>query len=179
MEVESEGPWSARPSVRPYVAAALLAGGLGYGLSLYVGPAFSAVINATPESAIWTQGFINKVYYTLQVLVYLPLLVVGFKILKVLSTRYELSDGRFLYTHGLVFRKHDQIALQRVRDYRVLRPILQRMFGTGTVSVISRDETYPELVIGPFANPLGVEEIIRHEVLAQQKATGFREFEST
>jgi hypothetical protein len=172
-------PWSGRPSARPYILGAIITVGLGYLMSMYVGPLFQILINATTGTIPWTTPMIENIYYTVQTAVYLPTLIVAIKALKVICVRYEISNGRFIYDHGLIFRKHDQIALQRVRDFRVLRPITQRIVGTGKVILISRDETFPELGLGPFADPQKVEAIIREAVLAQQSSTGFREFEST
>lgn len=171
--------WSGRPSMRPYILGAAIMAGVAYLISFYVGPAFQVVINATQDVIPWTASIIEKVYYAAQTVIWFPLVAVLFKMLRVFFTSYRIEDGRLIYDHGLIFRKQDQIALQRVRDFRVLKPVSQRIAGTGTVMLVSRDETYPELPMGPFSSPVEVSEIIRGAVLAQQKATNYREFEST
>jgi hypothetical protein len=176
---EVVAPWTGRPSGRPYILGAIVTVGLGYMVSMYVGPMFQNLIDLTGDIFPWSENLIIKIYYTVQIAVYMPTLLVAIAALKIFFVRYEISNGRLIYDHGLIFRKHDQIALQRVRDFRVLSPISQRIVGTGTVILISRDETFPTIELGPFTDPLGVEEIIRAAVIAQQNSTGFREFEST
>lgn len=180
-ESSGAGPitWSARPSFRQFAVGGLLMGGLGYFFSSKAGPVFQVVINATADSVMWTDELILNIYHGLQVASYIPLAVVGMMFLRALSVKYEISEGRFLMHRGILVRRHDQIALQRVRDFRVFRPLGLTLLGIGRVHLVSRDETYPELTIGPFSDPLDVERIIHAAVLEQQQKVGFREFEST
>jgi uncharacterized membrane protein YdbT with pleckstrin-like domain len=170
--------WAARPSSRPYAVTTALMLVLGWYLLSFVSPALQAAINAT-AALPWSDAVILVIYRALQATVFVPALMVCCKWIRVIVTRYEVRDGRLLYHHGLIFRRHDQIALQRVRDFRVFWPLGLRLIGLGNVHIVSRDETYPELTIGSFSNPLEVEKLIHGAVLEQQESVGFREFEST
>jgi uncharacterized membrane protein YdbT with pleckstrin-like domain len=171
--------WSARPSVRPHIligAIALLAGAYSF---LNVGSGLQSFINGTSGVIFWSDGLILGVYRSLQVLCFIPLLLVVWFAIRQLTSNFEIEDGRLLYHHGLLVRKHDQIALQRVRDFRVYRPFVHMILGVGKVHIVSRDETFPELTIGPFKAPRNVENIIRRAVLDQQEKSGYREVETT
>ena len=62
-------------------------------------------------------------------------------------TRYALSEDRLFLKRGVINVKQDEIVLYRVRDLRVSVSLWQRLFGVGTVTVISTDKSIPELVI--------------------------------
>ena len=171
--------WSARPSIRTHVLSGVLAVGVGAYLFAQVSPAFQSVINATADSFFWSDDLILRVYRTLQVLVFSPLLIVVFLALKTLSTKYEISEGRFLDHHGILIRKHDQVLLHRVRDFSVSRPLTNILVGVGKIEMISRDETHPRLVMGPFKSVLDVEKLLHEAVKAEKEKSGYREFEST
>jgi len=171
--------WTSRPSFRPLMVGAVLAGGLGVGLCSLVSPIFQGVINATSDLVYWSDGAILGIYRFSQAAVFIPLAIVGLKAIQNASIRYELDAGRLLYHHGILFRRHDQIALQRVRDFRVYRSLLDMTMGLGKVHIISRDETHPELTIGPLKDPMGVEKLLREAVIGEQEKLGYREFEAT
>ena len=59
-------------------------------------------------------------------------------------TRYCLSDDRLFVSVGLLNIKDDEILLYRVRDIDTVRTLWQRLFGVGTVTVVSSDKTMPK-----------------------------------
>ena len=72
-------------------------------------------------------------------------------------TRYQLSEG-FLNI------RDDDILLYRVRDIDTRRNLWQRLFGVGTVTVLSSDKTMPTLVLKNVKDPLFVKELIHKQV---------------
>ena len=62
-------------------------------------------------------------------------------------TRYMLSDDRLFISEGFLNIKDDEILLYRVRDIDTTRSLWQRLFGVGTVTVMSSDKTMPQLVL--------------------------------
>ncbi len=170
--------WTGRPSFRPLLGAAVATGALGFFLMGQVSPIFQSVIDATHERVYWSDGAIATIYHGIRIACFIPLILVLWRMLLNLTVRYEVRDGRFLFHHGLLFRKHDQILLQRVRDFRVYRPLAHMVMGVGKIHMVSRDETFPELTIGPFARPLEVEKLLHDAVTEQQGATGYRELET-
>ncbi len=79
-------------------------------------------------------------------------------------TRYSLSEDRLFTSVGFLNIKDDEILLYRVRDIDTSRSIWQRIFGVGTVSVMSSDKTMPTLVLKNIKDPVFVKELIHKQV---------------
>lgn len=79
-------------------------------------------------------------------------------------TRYSLSEDRLFLSQGFLTIKDDEILLYRVRDIDTSRSLWQRLFGVGTVVVISSDKTMPNLVLKNIKDPLFVKELIHRQV---------------
>ena len=52
-------------------------------------------------------------------------------------TRYALSDDRLFLSVGFLSIKDEEVLLYRIRDINTSRTLWQRMFGVGTVTVVS------------------------------------------
>ena len=76
-------------------------------------------------------------------------------------TRYALSEDRLFLRRGLLNVRHDEIVLYRVRDLRVSVSLWQRIFGVGSVTVVSTDKSIPELTLKNIRQPNEVKELIR------------------
>lgn len=79
-------------------------------------------------------------------------------------TRYSLSEDRLFTSVGFLNIKDDEILLYRVRDIDTSRSLWQRIFGVGTVSVMSSDKTMPTLVLKNIKDPIFVKELIHKQV---------------
>lgn len=79
-------------------------------------------------------------------------------------TRYQLSEDRLFLSQGFLNIKDDEVLLYRVRDIDTRRNLWQRLFGVGTVTVLSSDRTTPTLVLKNVKNPLFVKELIHKQV---------------
>ncbi len=79
-------------------------------------------------------------------------------------TRYALSEDRLFVSQGFLNIKDDEVLLYRVRDIDTRRSLWQRLFGVGTVTVISSDKTMPTLVLESIKDPLFVKELIHKQV---------------
>ena len=79
-------------------------------------------------------------------------------------TRYRLSDDRLVLSVGFLTIKDDEILLYRVRDITTTRTLWQRIFGVGTVTVVSSDKTMPTLVLKNVKHPVFVKELIHKQV---------------
>ena len=58
---------------------------------------------------------------------------------------YELSTQRFVHKHGIIRRVTDRIEVINVEDVRYYQGLIERVFGVGTIQIISTDTTDPEL----------------------------------
>ncbi len=79
-------------------------------------------------------------------------------------TRYSLSEDRLFISQGFLSIKDDEILLYRVRDIDTKRMLWQRIFGVGTVTVLSSDKTMPSLVLKNVKDPIMVKELIHTQV---------------
>ena len=79
-------------------------------------------------------------------------------------TRYALSEDRLFTSVGFLNIKDDEILLYRVRDIDTNRSIFQRIFGVGTVTVMSSDKTMPNLVLKNIKDPIAVKELLHKQV---------------
>lgn len=79
-------------------------------------------------------------------------------------TRYKLSEDRLFLSVGFLNIRDDEVLLYRVRDITTSRSLWQRLFGVGTVTVISSDKTVPTLVLKNVKNPIAVKELLHSSV---------------
>lgn len=79
-------------------------------------------------------------------------------------TRYSMSEDRLFTSVGFLNLKDDEVLLYRVRDIDTSRSLWQRLFGVGTVTVVSSDKTMPNLVLKNVKDPVFVKELIHNQV---------------
>ena len=79
-------------------------------------------------------------------------------------TRYMMSEDRLFTSVGFLNIRDDEVLLYRVRDIDTQRTLWQRLFGVGTVTVMSSDKTMPSLVLKNVKNPVFVKELIHRQV---------------
>lgn len=79
-------------------------------------------------------------------------------------TRYALSEDRLFLSVGFFSIKDEEILLYRIRDISTSRSLWQRMFGVGSITVVSSDKTAPTLLLKNVKNPLDVKELLHRQV---------------
>ena len=79
-------------------------------------------------------------------------------------TRYGLSEDRLFQSVGFLNIKDEELLLYRVRDIDTTRTLFQRMFGVGTVLVMSSDKSTPTLELKNIRNPMEVKELLHKQV---------------
>ena len=79
-------------------------------------------------------------------------------------TRYCLSEDRLFCEKGFFNIKQDEVLLYRVRDLQLNLSLWQRIFGVGTVCVISSDRSVPHLDLINVKKPREVKELIHRSV---------------
>ena len=79
-------------------------------------------------------------------------------------TRYAMSEDRLFVSVGFLNIKDDEILLYRVRAITTSRSLWQRLFGVGSVTVVSSDKTQPTLVLKNIKTPLVVKELLHQQV---------------
>jgi membrane protein YdbS with pleckstrin-like domain len=63
------------------------------------------------------------------------------------SRRYRLTTKRVVVETGVLGKRLEQVDLYRVNDYTVVRPIGQRLLGTGNLVLRTLDRTSPVVAI--------------------------------
>ena len=79
-------------------------------------------------------------------------------------TRYAISEDRLFLSVGFLNIKDEEVLLYRIRDINTSRTLWQRIFGMGTISVVSSDKTMPTLVLKNIKNPMQVKELLHSQV---------------
>ena len=92
-------------------------------------------------------------------------------------TRYRLSEDRLFCETGLLNIKSDEVLLYRVRDLQLNMSLRQRIFGVGTICVISSDQSVPHLDLKNVKHPREVKELIHRSVEAAKDKRRMRTME--
>ena len=89
-------------------------------------------------------------------------------------TKYSLSDDRLFCESGLFTLQEEEVLLYRVSDISLRRSFGQRLFGVGTVCVLSSDKTCPHFDLINVKDPKTVKELIFEKVEAAKLARRMR-----
>lgn len=79
-------------------------------------------------------------------------------------TRYALSEDRLFLSVGFFSVRDEEVLLYRVRDISSKRNLWQRIFGVGTVTVLSSDKTTPQVVLKNIKYPVDFKELLHENV---------------
>ena len=79
-------------------------------------------------------------------------------------TRYSLTEDRLFLSVGFFSVKDEEILLYRIRDISTTRTLWQKLFGVGTVTVVSSDKTMPTLEIKNIKDPIFFKELLHKQV---------------
>ena len=96
-------------------------------------------------------------------------------ILEVLGHRYRVTTQRLFIERGILSQTVDQTELVRVDDVRMYKSVTDRLFGLGSVAVISTDATDREVVIVGITEPDKVAEAIRTRMRTMRRKSLFVE----
>jgi uncharacterized membrane protein YdbT with pleckstrin-like domain len=69
------------------------------------------------------------------------LLIVLWKWLQVMASKYEITPERLVVRKGIIFKSIDEVELYRIKDVRMDFSLLNQMAGIGTIHLTSSDET--------------------------------------
>lgn len=91
-----------------------------------------------------------------------------------LRVRYELTTQRLRIYRGLIGRDIEEIDLIRIRDTKVKQHAAERAANIGDITILSTDQSNPEIVLENVDKPVEAREIIRKTYLAEQERRGLR-----
>ena len=88
---------------------------------------------------------------------------------------YRLTTRRVVVETGILNKRLEQVDLYRVSDYTVLRPVSQRIMGTGNLLLRTLDRTSPEVLVSNIkTDVVALYERIRAATEAEKQKHGVR-----
>jgi membrane protein YdbS with pleckstrin-like domain len=120
------------------------------------------------NSQLWALGIIGAV----------ALLAVGqgaWAYFHLRAVEYVITSQRVRVISGLFSKDVQEIELFRVKDTAARQSFLLRLFGLGTITVLSGDEGHPRLVLNGVPRALEMRERLRQDVLTLRQRFGVRE----
>ena len=97
--------------------------------------------------------------------------------LKTRFTVYEVTDQRIKLKTGILNQEIDECELYRVRDYKVVKPFFQRIFGLGNIELVTSDRSNSNINLNGIKNPENLYDLIRDNVEKIRRKTGTRELD--
>lgn len=93
-------------------------------------------------------------------------------------TRYYLTEEKLIIKTGFLSINEEEVRLYRIMDMGLRRPLSQRMWGLGTIHVVSADKSTPEFDIKNIPNSEYVKNMLSDMVEAERvkKRVSGREF---
>ena len=84
-------------------------------------------------------------------------------------TRYILTDKKLIIRTGFLNIKEEKIELYRIVDMSMNHPITQRIFGCGTINLMSKDVSCPNVSLKEVKNPYMVYKLFEDAIESQKK----------
>ena len=97
--------------------------------------------------------------------------------LKTRFTVYEVTDQRIKLKTGILNQEIDECELYRVRDYKIVKPFFQRIFGLGKIELVTSDRSNLSINLNGIKNPENLYDLIRDNVEKIRRKTGTREID--
>ena len=107
----------------------------------------------------------------------IPVIYGLFRWLAVNAQQFELTSERLLISKGVLSHTTHSLELYRVKDMRIIQPLLLRIFGLEHIELTTSDEYSPVVVIDHIPTHLSLGDKIRTQVEACRVAKGTREVE--
>ena len=104
---------------------------------------------------------------------FIPLIIY----LKTRFTVYEVTNQRIKLKTGILSQEIDECELYRVRDYKVVKPFFQRIFGLGKIELVTSDRSNSNINLNGIKDPENLYNLIRDNVEKIRRKTGTREID--
>jgi membrane protein YdbS with pleckstrin-like domain len=86
--------------------------------------------------------------------------------------RYRISNYRIDYERGLMSKTIDTLELWHVEDIKFHQSFFDRLFGVGTITIVSHDQTTPMLVMRGLPKPRPLFDSLKQRVIAVKRQRG-------
>jgi membrane protein YdbS with pleckstrin-like domain len=92
--------------------------------------------------------------------------------LKIVTTRYRITNYRIDYERGVLTKKIDTLELWHVDDIEFRQGLLDRMMGVGNLFVLSNDKSNPRLELWGVPRPREIFDALKQRVIAVKRQRG-------
>jgi uncharacterized membrane protein YdbT with pleckstrin-like domain len=89
--------------------------------------------------------------------------------LPITFTKYKMDNNRLYVSKGLFTTVEDELVLYRVLDVRLKRTFADKIFGVGTITIYTADETDKVLTVEKVKNSKMVRDLLS-EMAEQERA---------
>lgn len=93
------------------------------------------------------------------------------------ATEYVVSTQRVRIVSGIFSKDIREIELFRVKDTMARQSFFLRLFGLGTITILSGDQRLPRLVLDGIPKAIELRERLRQEVMTLRQKFGVRELD--
>jgi membrane protein YdbS with pleckstrin-like domain len=93
------------------------------------------------------------------------------------ATEYVVSTQRVRIVSGIFSKDIKEIELFRVKDTMARQSFFLRLFGLGTITILSGDQRLPRLVLDGIPKAIELRERLRQEVMTLRQRFGVRELD--
>ncbi len=104
--------------------------------------------------------------------VVLAVATIAIPIVLIRSVRYRITSFRIDYERGVLSKDIDTLELWHVEDLTFHQSLLDRVLRTGTITVLSHDETTPRLLLQALPNPRPVFEALKQRIITVKRQRG-------
>ena len=87
-------------------------------------------------------------------------------------TKYQMSKERIILRRGLLRTVTDEVMIYRIMDIRLVQTLWQKLFGMGTVTLVSTDKTTPILELKNIQHSDDVRRFLSNLVEQQRTEKG-------
>lgn len=101
----------------------------------------------------------------------------GVRYYQLRAIEYIVTTQRVRVLSGLFSKDIQEIELFRVKDTMAHQSFLLRLFGFGTITILSGDAHTPQLILTAVPHPIELREKIRQEVMTLRQRFGVRELD--
>ena len=89
-------------------------------------------------------------------------------------TKYRLENNRLFVSRGLFTTVEDELVMYRILDVRLRRTFWDKVFGVGTVTIYTGDETNKELKLEKIKNSKKVRDMMSEIAESERAKIGIK-----
>ncbi|MBT3312940.1 MAG: PH domain-containing protein [Desulfobacterales bacterium] len=111
------------------------------------------------------------------IITFIPMLIIAYKFFQVKSIIYSITNDRLEFETGIFSKEISNLDLFRIKDINLNRSLIDRIFGIGTIYLVTSDTTHPEFVLHKIRKSRDVYDILKRLSLDADKKRGVIHYE--